>query len=361
MNEQSRKEIMIGVFVMTGLVLVGLMFWILEESKFKKKYQVSAEFTYAGGIREGTPVHMAGKPIGQVRDVTFREDEQAQQVIVAVILEIEDQYSIKKDSKLTVGSVGLLGEKILEFSLGTKAAGDVPKDGTARFSGVVPPGLEDLQKTLDVAVNDVRGTIVKVNTFLDHLNEEEFQKSLKGAVAGVEDVAKKASGTMEKVDGFVTKADSFVGKADEFAGKANDAMDGVDKIIKGADDVVAKLNELGTKLSSLSDDVQKAVNETGTSVKDLSASLQENSKKLDGILADLGAILKDARDGKGTLGALLKDDETARKLNELLASLKVTSDSLARTSDYLRNDPSSIIWGRDEEGPPVPVDWRDRK
>ena len=75
MNEQSRKEVMIGVFVLVGLVLVALMFWVLEESKFKKKYRVSAEFSYAGGIREGTPVHMAGKPIGQVRDVSFREEQ----------------------------------------------------------------------------------------------------------------------------------------------------------------------------------------------------------------------------------------------------------------------------------------------
>ncbi len=359
MTEQSRKEVMIGVFVLTGLVLVGLMFWILEESKFKKKYRVSAEFSYAGGIREGTPVHMAGKPIGQVRDVTFREDHD--KVMVAVIIEVEEQYNIKTDSKLTVGSVGLLGEKILEFSLGTSTAGNIAKDGSARFSGVVPPGLDDLQKTLDAAVNDVRGTVVKVNTFLDHLNEEEFQKSLKGAMTSIDDVAKKAGGTMEKVDGFVTKADAFVGKADEFAGKANTAMDGVNKIITSADEVVAKLNELGTKLSSLSDDVQKTVNETGATVKDLSASLQENSKKLNEILEGLDGIVKDAQGGKGTLGMLLKDDSTARKLNELLASLKVASDSLTRTSDYLRQDPSSIIWGRDEDEQLGPVDWRDRK
>ncbi|KAF0246371.1 MAG: mammalian cell entry domain-containing [Planctomycetota bacterium] len=359
MNDQRRKEMAIGAFVMVGLGLVAAMFWILDKEAFKPKWKIAAEFGYAGGIREGTPVHMAGKPIGAVKAVTFREAEP--QPVVDVIIEIEDQYSIKKDSKLTVGSVGLLGEKILEFSLGTKAAGEIAKDGSASIKGTVPPGLEDLQKTLDSAINDVKGTIVKVNTFLDHLNEEEFQKSLKGAITGIEDVAKKAGDTMVKVDGLIDKADSFVVKADEFAGKANTAMDGVNKIITTADEVVAKLNDLGTKLSTLSDDVTKAVNDTGATVKDLSVSLQENSKKLDAILTDLGAIVKDAKDGKGTLGELLKDDTTARRLNEVLASLKVASDSLTQTSDYLRANPSSVIWGRSDDDEPAKVDWRDRK
>ncbi|MEK7466133.1 MAG: MlaD family protein [Planctomycetota bacterium] len=359
MSDQARKEMAIGAFVMAGLGLVGATFWILDKEAFKPKYKIAAEFTYAGGIREGTPVHMAGKPIGAVKAVTFREAKP--KPVVDVIIEIEDQYSIKADAKLKVGSVGLLGEKILEFDFGTSGVEDFKKDGSARIIGSVPPGLDELQGTLDKAINDARGTIVKVNTFLDSLNDAEFQKSLKGAMSSIDDVAKKAGTTMEKVDGFVEKADSFVGKADEFAGKANTAMDGVDKIIKSADEVMVKLNDLGTKLSGLSDDVQKAVNDTGASVKDLSASLQENSKKLNEILADLGEIVKDAKDGKGTLGSLLKDDTTARRLNELLASLKVASDSLTQTSDYLRSDPSSIIWGKDDEGNPVRVDWRDRK
>ncbi|MCE9582054.1 MAG: hypothetical protein K8T20_06005, partial [Planctomycetes bacterium] len=171
----------------------------------------------------------------------------------------------------------------------------------------------------------------------------------------------KAGGTIDKVDGFVTKADSFIGKADEFAGKANTAMDGVNKIITSADEVVAKLSELGTKLSTLSDDVQKTVNQTGESVSKLATSLQENSAQLKTILDSLNGILADAQGGKGTLGHLLKDDTTARKLDELLASLKVTSDSLSQTSDFLRAHPNSVIFGRDKEGETSPVDWRDRK
>ena len=73
------------------------------------------------------------------------------------------------------------------------------------------------------------------------------------------------------------------------------------------------------------------------------------------------ALLKDAQGGKGTLGHLLKDDTTARRLDELLASLMTASDSLSLTSDYLRAHPNSVIWGRDDKGNPSPVDWRDRK
>lgn len=352
MSEQGRRELAIGGFVLVGLALVGLMFWILSEETFKKKYRVSAVFSYAGGIREGTPVHMAGKPIGEVRDVRFVESDD--KVLVDVVIEIEQKYDIKKDSKLTVGSVGLLGEKILEFSLGTRAAGNIDKDGKARFDGVVPPGLDDLQKTIDVAVNDVRGTIVKVNEFLDHLNSADFQASLKGAIQGVNDLAAKANGTMEKVDGFVVKAD-------EFAGKANNAMDGVNKIITDADEFVAKMNELSAKLSGVADDVKKVVGDAGTSVEKLSDSLSDNSKKLNDVLAEVESLLKDAKGGKGTLGALLTDDTTARRLNELLASLKVTSDSLSRTSDYLRDNPNSIIFGKSGSSAPPRVDWRDRK
>ncbi|MBI2923137.1 MAG: MCE family protein [Planctomycetes bacterium] len=359
MSETARREVMIGVFVVAGLGLVGLMFWILERQAFQKKYVVEAEFTYAGGIREGTPVHMAGKPIGAVKAVTFRETEQ--QVVVDVAMEIEWQYQIKTDSKLTVGSVGLLGEKILEFSLGTRSAQDLPKDGKARLKGDTPPGLEELQQDLSEAVADIKGTIVKVNAFLDSLNEPEFKAALKGAIVGLEQTATKASAAVDKVDGFMTGANEFVGKA-------NTAADGVNKVVADAGEVVKKLDEIAAKLSQLVDDVGTQVTRTGDNIENLAKSLDENSKKLNEVLAQVDGLVKEAREGKGTVGALLSDKGTARKLDDLLVSLKATSDSLAATSDFLRKDPSSLVWGRSEsedeeaeEKAAKEADWRDRK
>jgi phospholipid/cholesterol/gamma-HCH transport system substrate-binding protein len=363
-NETTRREIWIGLLVLAGLAMVGGMFWILENQAFQKRYLVGADFTYAGGIREGTPVHMAGKPIGQVKVVNFREVDlpaedgkpSRREVRVDVVLEIEADYKIKKDAKLTVGSMGLLGEKIIEFSLGSAEAEYLPIDGTARMSGEVPPGLEALQKSIEVAVADVRVTITKVNQLLDNLNDPELQGGLKGTVKGLDAAAGKVAGTIEKVDGFVTKADEFVGKAGE-------AMDEVNRILKAAEEVVKKVDEVGAKLSTLVDDLKTEVTATAESVRELSASLEENSKKLNETLETVNGLLADVKAGKGSLGALFTDKSTARKLDELLVSLKSTSDSLAATSDMLRRQPDALIWGKDDDEEPSPpaIDWRDRK
>jgi phospholipid/cholesterol/gamma-HCH transport system substrate-binding protein len=345
---------MIGAFVAAGLVLVGVMFWVLESAAFKPKYRVSATFTYAGGIREGTPVHMAGKPIGAVKQVEFQPE--GDKVLVAVVMEIEKQYRIKADSKLTVGSVGLLGEKIIEFSLGSASSGYLPEDGTARLEGTVPPGLEDLQKSLDSAVGDVKVTISKVNLFLDSLNDEVFKADLKRAVAGLADTADKASATVTKVDEFVVGADEFVGKLDTAATKLNEILD-------SAAETVKSLNEIVGKVSTLADDAGTAIGQIGDEVETLAAALKSNSDKLNEVLENVDGLVRDAREGKGTLGQLLADDSTGRKLDELLRSLKKTSDSLAATSDFLRKNPNSLLFGRDEEegGAKPAADWRDRK
>ncbi|NUN49458.1 MAG: MCE family protein [Candidatus Brocadiae bacterium] len=354
MGEQRTREVAIGVFVLAGLGLVGVMFWVLENQAFQPKYRIFAEFTYAGGIREGTPVHMAGKPIGQVKDVQFRDDAASGKVLVDVVVEIDEKYTIRRDSKLTVGSVGLLGEKILEFTLGTDAE-VLPKDGTARITGTVPPGLEDLQKTIDGAVGDLRVTVTKVNAFLDQLNDPEFQAGLKGTVTGVNSIAGKVQGTVDRIDGFVEKADAV-------AVKAGEAADSVNRILLDAEAFVKQLNQLAEKVSGALEELQGQVVTAGDSFNALAESLQENSRRLNEILASVDGLVKGIRAGEGTLGHLVTDKSTARKLDELLVSLKTTSESLSATSDYLRQNPNSILFGRDkDETPAARPDWRDRK
>ncbi len=122
-RRQLALQMRIGLFVLVSLgVLIGLSYLLGAQARyFELKYELVAEFTEVGGLTQGATVRLAGVQIGRVTGVSLPEAPGGK---VRVSLSVARRFSdrIRKDSIARIETQGLLGDKIVEISLGTPAA-----------------------------------------------------------------------------------------------------------------------------------------------------------------------------------------------------------------------------------------------
>src|SRR6185436_16457721 len=130
MNEQSNKRAVItGLFVFIGLIFLVagiLMIGNINET-FKRKMQVVSLFDDVSGLQTGNNVWFSGVKIGTVSKLRFYGKSQVE---VRMKIETKAQQYIRKDSKVKIGTDGLIGNKILVIYGGTARSQEVQEGDT---------------------------------------------------------------------------------------------------------------------------------------------------------------------------------------------------------------------------------------
>src|SRR6059058_2799206 len=197
----QRNEIMTGLLVII-LVLLG------APGLFQPLVTYKIYFDNAAGIKQGAPVMLAGRKIGQVQKLYSplspeeeREAEQAEAAIhsaeanaspspsatpdkprfeVRVEVQVDKSAKVYRDAKTRMMQLGLLGDMAIDFTQGTEASGRA-KDGE-RFAGERTPDLGDAAaKMLEVikpvaaeatnTMKDLQQTAQNLNNLTDKNSE----------------------------------------------------------------------------------------------------------------------------------------------------------------------------------------------
>src|SRR6266481_4084518 len=176
MNRHERGlEFKVGIFVFVGLAMLGALvvqFGRLGEG-FKTYYTLTVRFNDASGVLKGTDVLLAGARIGKVAGAPRLVREGSG---IAVPLKIYDYIKIPEGTKFTVGSSGLLGDRFVNVTMppGQPKAYLQPN---AYISGARETGIDDLTREGGALVNDLRGTVQKVDTTMTKLNQETLSST----------------------------------------------------------------------------------------------------------------------------------------------------------------------------------------
>jgi phospholipid/cholesterol/gamma-HCH transport system substrate-binding protein len=119
----SSLQLRIGAFVLAGLLVFLAIIYLLgaQARYFERKYNLLAEFTEVGGLIEGATVRLAGVQIGRVTDVVL-PGEHGSKVRVTLTVARRFMNHIRRDSEARIATQGLLGDKLVEITIGTAAA-----------------------------------------------------------------------------------------------------------------------------------------------------------------------------------------------------------------------------------------------
>src|SRR5438552_6852530 len=196
-------EFKVGAFVFVGLAMLGALvvqFGRLGEG-FKTYYEVTVRFSDASGLLKGSDILLAGAKIGKVSGGP-RLVRQGNGVDVP--LKIYDYVKVPEESKFTVGSSGLLGDRFVNVTMPTGQ----PKKYLAPnsyISGARETGLDDLTRKGGQVLDDLHMTVNRLNE--ETLSPANMQ-NLKASIEHLSETTGALAASSKKLHGVIEKADS---------------------------------------------------------------------------------------------------------------------------------------------------------
>jgi phospholipid/cholesterol/gamma-HCH transport system substrate-binding protein len=118
MDISVAKKIKTGLFAIVCLVLLLALLFIIGNHKnlFTNTIFVYADFKNIGGTKEGNYVRFAGINVGTVESIRMINDTT---VRLQLSIEKKVQPFIKEDAVASIGSDGLMGDKLIQIAPGS--------------------------------------------------------------------------------------------------------------------------------------------------------------------------------------------------------------------------------------------------
>ena len=133
------NETKVGIFVFIIITVFFVLSIKIGEIDFTRKatYPITMSFASVEGLKVGAPLELAGVMVGSVRRITLRDDYSA-----AVETALNEDIRLPVDTMASIGSKGVLGDKIIVIAPGTSESMLAP--GATLERTTTPPSLDTI-------------------------------------------------------------------------------------------------------------------------------------------------------------------------------------------------------------------------
>jgi len=340
-------DLLIGMFVVVGLVAIGLIVFFIgrEKRMFESRVSIEAHFPDVAGLAVGADVMLAGVSIGYVSMIKFpflNKDMPGLVRDITITMKITKNTLdwIREDSVARIDSKGLLGDKIINISIGSPELPKVQENGMLKS---VPP--VDFNKALQHAqeiLENVGETVADARDIFKGFVNEGGDAALAGTAKSLQRIMKEVEtggGALHELI-YDRGAGSDTKKAlkslnlaiTKVSALSTDIKD-ITKAIKEGDGLihglifdktgkqtVASMNKSLENLGNLLGEIQngKGILHDLIYVGDQGQFL----RSLNSAAKDLEKITADVKNGKGSLGLLLRDPGIYNQIYGLLGNLR---------------------------------------
>jgi phospholipid/cholesterol/gamma-HCH transport system substrate-binding protein len=272
-------EIRVGITVLIAstILIVGIM-WFQKFKLVEKRYSIYVSFPEVGGLTEDDPIDVNGVERGRVETVHLNRQN------VVVGMGVSDGVAIPVDSRVSLRSVGIMGERFITIKTGASATN-------------VQPG-DTLSGEFDAGMSEVLGYAGNVLGELNQATQElrSILESVKGD------------------DKLKTSMDNLQEVSSDLRSLTTDSKPRLTTAIRNFERVAAHLDSLITRRYAALDSSMESMGRAGgqfeSAVNDLSATS-----------AALKEITDRLQSGEGTLGKLLTEEEFLNKLDKTVTNL----------------------------------------
>ncbi|TAL57168.1 MAG: MCE family protein [Bacteroidetes bacterium] len=304
MANETFRNIRLGAFVIIGTVFLIAALYLIgnKQNLFGNTFRISAKFYNVGGLMAGNNVRFAGIDVGTVERVEIVNDSS---VNVVMVIEKDIQSFIKKNAIASVGTDGLMGNRLININSARNHAESVEEGD--ELQTLRPIEQDEMVRTLNETNENMKAITSNLRTITDRINSKNTMWSL----------------LMDTVIADNVKA----------------AIVSV-KIASNSSAV------LTGNLKSISEDIRNGKGSLGALITDttLSGKIRQIIVKLDGvsdtaafITGDFSRISKRLEQGQGSVGVLLKDTSFIHHLNTSINNINKGTIILNEDLEALRH------------------------
>lgn len=290
---KKTSTVKLGIFIFLGVTILVVAIFMLggKEQLFSSTFNVKAYFKTVQGLKSGATVRLSGIDVGTVKDVSILNDTTGR---VQVTMRIKEDVArfIRTDTRATIETEGLVGNKVVVLEIGSASAEQVKDGGAIRtkepmsFSAVI----------------------------------EETQ--------GVMEYTKQMTKDLSEIISRVNRGEGSIGKLlvnDELYTSATNLTNQADQSLKS---ITSEFNRVTELFDKLGEGVNNVVS------------------RVDSTVADLDSVITGIKDGKGILGEMLANgspfDSTFREavsnIEKTTADARLAASRLAENMEALKHN-----------------------
>ncbi|SHN34449.1 phospholipid/cholesterol/gamma-HCH transport system substrate-binding protein [Cyclobacterium lianum] len=304
MRNDNKKSVTVGIFVLIGIIILvtGILTLGAQQKAFVKSIRVFAVFDDVGGLQTGNNVWFSGVKIGTVKKINFYGDSQVE---IEMNIESAAKEYIKKNSKATISSDGLIGNKIIVIYGGAEEVPAV-EDGD-RLTAEMPLDTDKMMETLQENNNNLVSITEDLKVLTHKIANGE---GIIGAVLTDSTLAQEFRQMMGNLQRTAINSSRMTSELADFSDKLNQKGGLMDDLINDT-----------TVFASLRNTVS-ALEATGAKVDSAAANFNEASE---------GLTRED-----NTLGMLLNDEQFAEYLKSTMGNLDTGTVRMNETLEAMR-------------------------
>lgn len=345
------SELKLGAVLLAALALlaVGILKVGGTGGLFEKHYTLYIKMENTLGLKQGASVRLAGIQVGNVEDIYLPSDPSDKMVTIELTLADTYKDRIREDSRATVSSLGLLGDKYVDISVGSPQARVLEDGDTFRESPESPmsnvfakastgiEGLNSVVQELKLVLKDVSEGSGTAGLLL---KDPKLYHDLDRAVNNLDAVVASMKSEKGSFGKFIKEPELYDNLLSVSA-KANEVADNLKKgsIAKLSNDpefyknlrqVSDNLNEVSVSSRALLKNLETGNIAKLSSDKELYAKVQNISAMLDKVMAKLES-------GDGTAARLLNDKELYDNMNNFFKDADALAVDIKENPDRYVN------------------------
>lgn len=340
----SYAELRVGIVVSVALIIaMAATIYITREGGLPflgGQYTVYSYLRDVNGLKAGSPVHLSGVEVGSVNRVEFAEPGAPAPVRVTMTLRTDIQERVTENSLVTVGSLGVLGEKMLDVDPGPPGGTPIPDRGEIPGEAEGDP-IKGIILDASATMKDIRDLAREIQagegTLGALLKREQLHDQLLSLIAKAEEVFT----SLDRQDGTFGKLIHDPQIYDNLNQLVVNMKDLVTSIDSG-DGAIGKLvndREVGRQISQTTANLASVTGRVNEGEGTLGALIRERAlyDRLDSLAANFDSVAARLDRGDGTAGQLIHDRELYDNLNKTAAELQsLLADIRADPRKYLR-------------------------
>jgi phospholipid/cholesterol/gamma-HCH transport system substrate-binding protein len=341
MKKKTGSNWKLGIFVIAGILLFIVTIYYVGKQKnlFGSTFHLKTQFKTVGGLKEGNNVRYSGINVGTVNTIKMVTDTM---VIIDILIKSKYQEFIKTDAMTSIGSDGLMGDKVLMISAGNTGNYDDSRSVKNNDMLVSKEAIEmeDIMKSLKSSVDNAAIITAQLAEFSVKMNNGKGPLS---KLIGDEDLSNSIKKTISNLQ---ASSNEFVA----FSSKMNNGKGPLSKLINDESlsnsikstvtNLQASSNELSVFTSNLNNgEFGRSLDSTMQNIKGATKGLDENMEALQHNFLLRGffkkkekAEAKKTADQKKLEDKIKKEDakktSDSIKVLKLLLPAKYTIDSL---------------------------------
>jgi phospholipid/cholesterol/gamma-HCH transport system substrate-binding protein len=282
-NHTPRFKARLGIFIAGGIAIFVIAIFIIgkQQNLFNPVFKITTNFYNVSGLEVGNNIRFSGIDVGIVDNIKIINDSTVQ---VDMLVRKDVQQFIKADSYASIGSEGIIGDRIIIITQGSNNS-SIAEDGDHILSKE-PIETDDIMKSLKTSAGSAEVIMMQLVEIMMNINS--------------------GKGTLGRLIQDSTIAENI-----------NQTIENFKKSSEGLDQTIEVTKE---NLFAFMESLQKTAGKTEV------ASYQ------------LGEIMMKINNGEGAIGMLIQDTAIVNNIDETIINLKKSSIGLNENMEALKHN-----------------------